>query len=359
MAMNEDRFIELLLKDLSEEITPEEREEFQLYLADDQYLKRRQLFKLYWSENSMNAIDNEKLFQKLSLKISEFQHQEEAVPDVTELRKRHGNRFRWYQVAAVVALCLCSVFFYKKAPFGQQASETQWTEKVTPRGRNTSFTLSDGTRIFLNSASKLRFPVSFSGPVREVYLSGEAFFDVKKDPAHPFIIHTDKMNVKVLGTAFNVKAYPDEPSSETTLIRGSVEVTLKDRPQDKVVLKPTEKFIINYEPAGAGESGPEEAKSINKPKALSQVTYMQKEDSSIVETSWMQNKLIFKDQPLEEVCRSLERWYNYNIRITKEQLRQPRITVTFQGESIQEALKALQSVEPFHYKIEGNTVSIF
>lgn len=357
--MSEDRFIELILKDLSGNIHPDERTELQYFLNDADYLKRYKVYKMYWSRHDHNYINNEALFQKVKLRIDGMETEENGN---FENEKRSGKFqwfFRWQNAAAVVIIVSSLFLLYQSTHPDNTLKSNAWRERITLRGSKASFILPDGSRISLNSDSKIRFPEFFTGHTREVYLSGEAFFDVKKDPAHPFIIHTGKMNVKVLGTAFNIKAYPNEPSSETTLIRGSVEVTLKDRPEDKVILKPTEKLIVNYSSPAGTLKGAGEPKSNISSNALTQITYMQKQDSVIVETSWVQNKLIFQDESLDEVCRSLERWYNINIHINNEELKSRRITVPFKDETINEALKALSTIEPFQYKIQGNSVYIY
>lgn len=357
--MTEDRFTELLLKDLSGEILPGEKEEFQQALADDSYMKRYQLFKLYWSEHSSNQTNSENLLRKIYQKI------EQAEPEVKimneEPMKRAFRPYRWRSIAAVLAVGVISVWLYRLYLPNIPAEKDTWLEKVTKRGQKAYFSLPDGTRISLNSSSKLRYRANAPDGGREVYLAGEAYFDVKKDREHPFVIHTEKMNVRVLGTEFNVKAYPDESTSETTLIKGAVEVTLKDRPEDKVILKPTEKLIVNFSPLKGSSAGSKEQEGrIDLPNnTLTEITYMRKQDSAIVETSWIQNKLVFKDEPLDEVCRSLERWYNVSITIKNDQLKQVRYTVTFAGEPLHAVLKALQTADPFQYRIEGDVVYIY
>src|ERR1019366_6846207 len=108
----------------------------------------------------------------------------------------------------------------------------------SPSRVKSKIVLSDGSVVTLNSETTLRYPAEFNGQTREVYLDGEAFFDVAKDHKHPFIVHAGKMNVRVLGTAFNIKSYANDATSETTLIRGAIEVTMSDRPSDRIILKP-------------------------------------------------------------------------------------------------------------------------
>src|SRR6187200_2887242 len=116
---------------------------------------------------------------------------------------------------------------------------------ITKNGNRTKIVLPDGSQVWLNAGSNLDYNNSvFNKDLREVTLNGEAYFDVTKNADKPFIIHTKKMDVKVIGTAFNVRSYNDERTAEASLIRGSIEVTLKDRKDQKIVLKPNEKISI-------------------------------------------------------------------------------------------------------------------
>lgn len=350
--MTDDRFIILLLKEFSGEISTGEKEEFRDLLKNEIYLKRYNFYSLYWSRHRSDSIDNEALFQKIKLRIG-GQESESALEG--HLKRRSVLRY----AAAVLLVGVCFFFFYKTRGPSPLIENNQWTERSTARGNKVSFRLPDGTLISLNSESKIRYPKVFTGNSREIYLKGEAFFDVKKDASHPFIIHAGKMNVKVLGTAFNVKAYPDDASSEITLIRGLVEVTLKDRPADKITLNPTEKLIVNYSDETANDIIDERNGEIKKSTALTQITNMQKQNQDTIETSWMKNRLILKDQDFSEACSIMERWYDVDIHINNNQLKDLRFSSIFENETLEEALSALQHTEAFRYKIEGKSVYIY
>jgi ferric-dicitrate binding protein FerR (iron transport regulator) len=222
--------------------------------------------------------------------------------------------------------------------------------------------LPDGTTVWLNAGSKLSYNKNYGNNLREVSLTGEAFFDVVKSAKKPFIIHTGKIDIRVLGTAFNVKSYPGEKTIETSLIRGSIEVTFKDRPAEKVILKPNEKLIV------ANEEIPVALKkqSIRQNKepivAVSHLNYV-KSDNSIAETAWIQNKLIFQDKSFKDLATEMERWYGVSIRFDNSQRDTLRFTGSFENETIQQSLDALKlaagkSVPDFHYTIRGNEIMI-
>ena len=237
------------------------------------------------------------------------------------------------------------------------------SEVSTKNGSRTKIQLPDGSSVWLNSGSKLTYDNEHFGTgVREVSLTGEAYFDVVKNPAKPFIIHTAKMDIKVLGTAFNVKCYPGEKTTETSLIHGSVEVTLKDR-QEKIIMKPNEKLIINDEdinPLKTNAALQPKKMPLIKDKPIIQLSHvtLYPTDNTVVETGWVESRLIFSGETLEEIALKMERWYGVTIIIKNEKLKKELLTGSFENETIYQALDALQITTPFVYKINNNTITI-
>lgn len=242
------------------------------------------------------------------------------------------------------------------------------SEITTKNGSRTKLQLPDGTQVWLNSGSKLSYDKSYGNGLREVSLSGEAFFDVVKNPSLPFVIHTTSIDIKVLGTAFNVKSFPNEKNTETSLIRGSIEVTLKNTSRGKIILKPNEKLISanqdsSYTLTGPGQQARLHAPAVKAPEKqeplvmVSHITYSPR-DSSVIETSWMDNKLIFRSETFEELAVKMERWYGVSIRFADESIKPRRLNGIFENESIQQALEALQLITPFSYKMNKNEIVI-
>jgi ferric-dicitrate binding protein FerR (iron transport regulator) len=231
----------------------------------------------------------------------------------------------------------------------------------TKNGSKTSLVLPDGTKVWLNSGSQLDYNKAYGNKLREVSLVGEAYFDVVKNPAKPFVIHTRKMDIKVLGTAFNVKCYPGEKTTETSLVRGSVEVTLKDR-QEKIMLKPNEKLVISNEDVAVHKSKKRPATPgtiTEKPIiSLTHITYLPV-DSTVIETAWVQNRLIFSSESFEDVALEMERWYNVTIDFENESLKEERLTGNFEKETLVDALNALQLTTRFLYTIKNDQVIIY
>ena len=233
----------------------------------------------------------------------------------------------------------------------------------TKNGSKTNLVLPDGTKVWLNSGSQLTYDKTYGNKLREVSLTGEAYFDVVKNPERPFLIHTRKMDIKVVGTAFNVKCYPGEKTTETCLVRGSIEVTLKDR-EEKIMLKPNEKLIINNNDDvrvkdKAAVKAEKTTVQAEKPIiSLSHLTLLPV-DNTIIETAWVQNRLVFSGESFEDVALKMERWYNVKIEFADEKLKEEKLTGNFEKETMVEALNALQLVAPFSYTIKNDQVIIF
>jgi ferric-dicitrate binding protein FerR (iron transport regulator) len=393
------RFIQLLTKELCEELTDTEREELTVFLRENEYSHQRELLKEYWERDKTAYEANTSMFKKVleKIKTAESSRPEERLtpessgpvpleaaehlalpedpqypgntsgqeyPDYPLPRRKWAPRV-WAAAAAVLLVIIGSTW-YSRSP-GPGLNNTtvalHWQQATTQPTKKTVLTLSDGTVVTLNSATTIRYPDHFNDSTREVYLEGEAYFDVNKDPSHPFIIHADKMNIRVLGTSFNVKSYRNESLSEATLIKGSIEVTLNDRPSDRIILKPKEKLIVQNNIAIRQPVAPDPAAQDSTGKstryALTNLTYFPNNVKTVIETSWVENKLVFTDKDFAQLSGQLERWYGVHIQFGNERVKQYSFTGFFEKESLPEALDALKLIENFNYKIADSTVYIY
>ena len=235
---------------------------------------------------------------------------------------------------------------------------------VTKNGNRTKVVLPDGSQVWLNAGSKLDYDHStFNKELREVSLSGEAYFDVTKNHEKPFIIHTKNMDIKVLGTVFNVRTYSDEKISEASLINGSLEVTLKDRKDQKIILKSNEKIsIANEEPIRAiKEEKGVRAKTNPLPIPQIVVEELKPNPSSniIGEIAWTQNKLYFEDESLEDIGLRMERWFGKKVTIANESLKNIHYTGNFENETLEEVLSYLQLSKAFNFRLGSDNVVIY
>lgn len=356
--MDKDRLLVLLTKELTGEITVEEQREL-IYLRGEPFYDRREeeLLRGYWTKNQSSAYDSLWLFEQICRRIANGETAEEEVdhPDTLSFPQPadHESSAGWFAKFASAALLLCCLLFICHSYLTYRK---ELLVKETAKGVRSVFTLRDGTEVRLNADSRLEYPAVFSDSTREVFLTGEAFFDVSKDRRHPFIIHTKDMDIQVLGTTFNVKAYANESKTETTLLHGAITVTLHDRSKKRILLKPSQKLVLK------NLRTEHQRLPVNRndlDTTLRALTYFKPDHQTIIETSWTENKLTFKNEDFSSLARSLERWYNIEISFENESTRQLRFTGIIEKENIQEAMKALQLTEKFSYTINDTNIRIY
>lgn len=233
-------------------------------------------------------------------------------------------------VAASILICLASWYTYDYIQSGT-------IQTISTLAEIRDITLPDQSVVTLNRYSTLSFPSRFRGAKREVRLTGEAYFDVEKDTRHPFIVKAESVNVQVLGTQFNVEAYPEDPEIKTTLIEGSVAVSIPEENR-RIVLSPNESAIYN-----------------RLQKSL-QHEINPKSSNDIV---WRNGHFLFDYLPLQEITRQLSHAFNIKIEITDPELRNYHIRANFTNdESLEEMLELLKGAGNFNYTITNNTIII-
>lgn len=272
----------------------------------------------------------------------------------------------WGSYATVVAIIVSVLLVYT---FGSTESNKETASAKRPAneisinpGSRTRIQLPDGSQVWINSGSKLTYDNSFKGNIREVQLDGEAYFDVVKDATRPFIVHTSGIDIKVLGTAFNVKAYKSEPVIEATLIHGSIEVINQNRPgAPGVMLKPHEKLIYNKFPVADARDQRADVIIPAESDAYSiTIKPLDKNiaDTDISETAWIYNKLTFEDERFEDLALKMERWYDLNIIFENEKLKDYRVSGSFVNETPEQAFNTLKFLLPFKFSIKNKEVKI-
>jgi transmembrane sensor len=371
--MENEKFIQLLTLKLVDELTDAEREELSAIIRKNPELQyRNEILNKFWKSKRVCSGDDVAMFEKLKARIeAQEKHTDDEQIDAFDKPAVPMKFFikYWQSIAAILLLSIgvCAFYYHKdKAVFyTDQTVAVRWFQKTTKPSVKSIIKLSDGTIVTLNSATTLKYPDSFVGNTREVYLNGEAYFDVYKDHQHPFIIHANKMNIRVLGTSFNVKSYANEPVSETTLIRGSVEITLNDRPSDRIVLKPKEKLIVQNnivatkKPTLKVELASPEINIKGSNYSLTNLTHFPNNEKTIVETSWVENKLVFTDKDFVELSVQMERWYGVHFVFANDRMKADRFSGMFEKETLSEALNALKIITPFKYKMNNSTVYIY
>jgi len=376
LTPSQQQFWSLLTKKLANEASEKELTELSaLLLNNPDWQHQADLLTEMWrQESKKNYAESEAAYIRHLVKYKDdFFHEEshpEVHPDITVAEEKpsilrrlitHKTRLALSLAAMLVIVAGGYFLFIEKNNTGT-VSPQAISSVVTKNGNRTKVVLPDGSQVWLNAGSNLEYNnLVFNGELREVSLNGEAYFDVVKNTDKPFIIHTRKMDIKVLGTAFNVRSYNNEKIAEASLIRGLIEVTLKDRKDQKIILKPNEKISISTEEkATVPEKSP-----VIKPKTSPAPQIVIKElqpnplNNIIGEIAWTQNKLFFDAESLEEIGLLLERWFGKKVLIQNEALKTVRYTGNFENESLEEVLAYLKLSNPFNFRMENDTVIIY
>ncbi|WP_162817850.1 FecR domain-containing protein [Niabella yanshanensis] len=352
--MQQERFIELLTKKLSGEITLSEQMELSRWVEanpGDATLEA-QLSELI--SNDSLPVHSSKQLAKREQNWNRLHQLMEVDPDpIVIIRKPAKIKFMLKWVAAA-SILLFAIFVTTQRQTGKDKPDLNNNNIVaTKKGSKSNLVLPDGSKVWINSDSKISYKDGFGKTHRTLTLTGEAYFDVVKDPDRPFLIHTPELDVKVLGTAFNVRSYPDESNTTTTLVRGSLQVKLNKHEQQVYVLKPDEKLIVDKEPLQLSKEHPGNAEDgIVKLKII-------KTDSIPPEAQWTNNALVFENKRLDEIAIILSRWYGVQVIIdSSRKIKAETFTGFYDNESLQNVLESLKIYMGFRYKIENNTVLI-
>lgn len=261
-----------------------------------------------------------------------------------EIRRIKRKSFRLFglnysqtqMAASIIVIIGLSTWFNYSAAIENLLFPLVFEKSVTQSGENATIRLSDGTHIYLNAESVLKYPNKFCGNTREVYLEGEAFFEVAKDKKHPFIIHSSKMDTKVVGTSFNILAYPNQKNQEVSVLTGKVSVSSTVTKQNVFVF-PGQKATIE--------------KETNNLKAYSQINI-----STIA--SWRKNILVFEDITVNEVVATLERHYGVKIKIQNQSFQNLIINASFEEAEPEQVLNLLCKSIDASFKKEKNSYII-
>lgn len=353
--MHQDRFWELVSLKLSGEASPSELAELENFLQDHPAENSRfNLLATIWEARQENGTLRKKEsfnkhLQRLSTHLAEPVLQYESVDPfplnndenstIVNLPSRNYRKLAWVGGIAASVITIFLFFTLNREQPKNNIAKAQNTIS-TKRGSKSKIQLPDGTQVWLNADSRITYKENFQGELREVELTGEAFFDVVRDESRPFIIHTSTIDVKVLGTAFNVRSYANEKNTETSLIHGSIEVTLvKSADKRKITLKPNDKLIVTYDEAALEQK--DKARPHSPLLTLGRINY-RKKDSSALETLWVDNKLAFDEEPLEEIALKIERWYDVKVIIADEELKKEKFSGIFEDENLEQVLEALR-----------------
>lgn len=285
----------------------------------------------FWEK--MDISNESAIFDKEHM-LDKIHHTINIKPGTNNVKKsgkRSINMF-WYKVAAIIMLPL---LIFNVAYFGIKsfkAKELSWqTIEVSP-GTKSKFTLPDGTLVWINSNSRISFPIQFIGNERLVKLSGEAYFEVASNKNKPFKVRAANAEIVALGTKFNIKAYSDENILYATLIEGkiSVEAYCNNNNSKLKILSPNETARVQ--------------------KNLDNIEV--EETESKVALAWLNNKLVFKNSKLVDILPRLSRWYNAEFVIADKEIEDLTYTITLKDETLIQMINLLKIATPIDYVIE-------
>ena len=257
--------------------------------------------------------------------MEQILHQNQPV----SVRPKLSFLHYWQQVAAILLLPLLILSAYLYFKPASQIAET-YQELFTPYGTWSVVNLPDGSKVWLNAGSSLKYPTQFNDKQRVVSMQGEAYFEVESDKEHPFIVKTKQLTVEATGTAFNVNAYAPDHVAAVTLVKGKVAVTLDQK--KTISLSPGEKIDYN----------------------LATSLYNVNKTNTYKWCSWKDGILIFRDDPLEYVFKRLGQTYNVEFILKDAELGKYSYKATFEGESLNEILRLLEMSAPIRCKEVSN-----
>lgn len=328
---------------ISGESSPEERQEIETWVkADPVHAELLVELQDIWDTQKDEEWDVEKAWQDISVNLSNQRETRLRLVDSTEKKIKttdysstaSRNRLWKFGIAASLILIigvLLTLILSLEQPTPEDVPVMQ--ELIVERGQRSQFKLSDGTQVWLNSDSRMKVPAQFNGDIRELELRGEAFFDVASNPDKPFVVYAGESVTTVLGTEFNVRAYPEE--------------------EEQVVVKEGRVAFGSHE---AKEAAPELVKNqMGVLSANNQLTINEEVDLDRY-IGWTEGRLIFKDTPLHEVAKKLERRYDVDCTIEEPVLKDRTVTATFNEETITEVLKIVALSVGISYEKDKRSV---
>jgi len=312
-------------------------------------------FSVIWQMSNLkqayNKIDTHKAWNELQNRMNKWQGKSLKL-QWTELLK----------IAAifVIALFLGGLGYHFLDKRGDIISEPLFVEYFSPLGSRSFVQLADGSKVWLNAGSTLKYQNTFGTINREIILSGEAFFEVKKNKDLPFVVKTSEIDVIALGTKFNVKAYSEEKTIETTLIEGSVKLESNSvKLSDDLFLKPNEKAVFTKK-SQTVELTADQQQNISQAK-----TEQVKPKLEIIQSvepepiiSWKEKRWVINNEKLGNLAVKLERRYDVNFIFDNEVLKEYTFRGTLEDETLEQIMEAIKLSAPVKYVIDKKTVYV-
>lgn len=333
-AMENSRLLHLFDKYMEGSCTPAELRELvdllqEAEAADALDQPMEALWQQLKNEQPANTVDWNAMYNVISNQPEELQPYHYKSPF-----KRY-----WYYAAAAVVIAVASII-----AFNQFSSKTPGKNPVLAEVRKDSIKhantrqtihLPDGSTVILNSNSKLDYPAQFTGNTREVHMTGEAYFDIAHNPAQPFIVHAGNISTKVLGTTFNIKAYPSDDNILVTVVKGKVQVSKKNKTLGTLTASQQISFTKSTE------------------------AVVQQQANTKVVTAWKPAEVVFNDMTMREAVEQLKKRFNLNIVFANDAIKNCKVTATFSEDDLpEEILTVLCGVSNSNFSTLNNTITI-
>lgn len=293
-----------------------------------------------WDEQLMGNYDE--VGKRIYEQIGKYKSMEHVIRPVVPMR--------WLRLAAACMLIVAmgwGAYTFLNSLGGEAMYSASQNAKVV--------ILPDGTKVTMNVNSVLRYPKAFDDDRRNIEFEGEGYFEVMADKHRPFVITTDVLKIKVLGTEFNLRAYREDPTVETSLIAGKVVVLSKDETKVLSELQPKHKFIVEKETRTSELS----IEKFGLDVETVPIKYLEGTNNSPVDVAWKEGLFAFHSSSLGEISRTMQRKYGVKIRFEDPLVAQYKYTARFDEESVTEILDALSLVKRFEYRKEDNGIVIY
>ncbi|MBD3287811.1 DUF4974 domain-containing protein [candidate division KSB1 bacterium] len=342
----------IITRFLSNECTDEERKQVSEWMAKDPELRKtiadlKQVWNIKETPIPADSLDRVWHSIRNQIEFDPVDTPRKEQPDYSKIihwsKRYYGYVTKVYKYAAVFLLIILSSYFlshgFTKFPWDSSpftAKQEQYKTLTVENGQRIKITLSDGTRISLDSGSELKYPPTF-GESRKVYLSGEAFFDVVHDPDRPFQVIANHARIQVLGTKFNIRAWQENPTVSVVVADGKVSLRQKDVEDKKTV-------IIRR----GNKSELPRGKEPSMPVTVEVDQYL----------GWMKNEIRFKNASVNEVLAQLQRWYDFKYQVHDSLVLNQRVSVHIKKTNVDDVLQLISIITNTDIKKHGEKISI-
>jgi transmembrane sensor len=360
----DNEMLEIIARVLSGEACPEDKQKLITWLGQEKTnIKAFGEVESLW--NALEIIATRKGYNSEEA-FSRFKVLANKKSPVVGHNRLSNSKFDWIlRIAAILVIAFGLSYFLVRSFRNNIIPDKSICEVVAPRGSKAQLLLPDGTKVWLNADSKINYNADFNNKTRDIFLVGEGYFEIAKNPAKPFIVNTSNLRIKALGTTFNVRSYPGENTIEATLVEGKVELEkiLKNNEGEKLLtLKPNQKAIyyISNEKIESDLASNVKKDQVVAPapdKTKTKIVLDEKVNTEL-STAWKNNKLCFDNETFQNLAVMLERRFDVNIHFLDESVKQYHFSGKFSNIIIEQALSAMQFASPFYFFINENDIYI-